>query len=38
VEVVRVAEIKEVNAKIHEAVCALQALITNKPLKPMWER
>ncbi|MDN7542314.1 MULTISPECIES: hypothetical protein [Burkholderia] len=38
VEVVRLAEIKEVTAKIHEAVCALQALITNKPLKPMWQR
>jgi hypothetical protein len=38
VEIVRVTEIQEVTAKIHEAVCALQSLITNKPLKPMWER
>jgi len=38
VEIVRVIEIEEVTAKIHEAVCALQSLITNKLLKPMWER
>jgi hypothetical protein len=38
VEEVRVSEIREVTAKIHEALCALQALITNTVVKPMWER
>ncbi|MBJ9659113.1 hypothetical protein I5746_00975 [Burkholderia gladioli] len=38
VEIVRVAEIKEVTAKIHEATVALHGLITNTAVKPMWER
>jgi hypothetical protein len=38
VEIVRVTEIKEVTAKIHEAVVALHGLITNTVAKPMWER
>ncbi|VBG63372.1 hypothetical protein [Burkholderia pseudomallei] len=38
VEIVRVADIKEVTAKIHEAAVALHGLITNTATKPMWER
>lgn len=38
VEIVRVTEIKEVTAKIHEAVVALHGLITNTVAKPMWDR
>ncbi|WP_158898707.1 hypothetical protein [Burkholderia sp. L27(2015)] len=38
VEQVRINEIKEVTAKIHDALCALQTLITNKETKPMWAR
>ena len=38
VEPVRVAEIREVTAKIHEALCALEGLIVNRAVKPMWER
>jgi hypothetical protein len=38
VEVVRLAEIKEVTSKIHEASVALHGPITNTDVKPMWER
>lgn len=38
VEIVRLNDIREVTAKIHESCCALHTLITGKPLKPIWER
>lgn len=38
VEPVRTAEIREVTAKIHEALGSLHGLITNTVVKPMWER
>ncbi|MCY0389933.1 hypothetical protein OVY01_22600 [Robbsia sp. Bb-Pol-6] len=38
VEVVRLSEIKEVTAKIHEAELALHNLITGANHKPLWER
>ena len=38
VEIVRLNDIKEVTAKIHEACCALHSLVTQKKLRPMWER
>ncbi|ALS66595.1 MULTISPECIES: hypothetical protein [Pandoraea] len=38
VELVRLADIKEATAKVHEASVALYALVTNSDLKPMWER
>ena len=38
VERVRVSEMREVTARIHEAVCALQSLIGGGEIKPMWER
>lgn len=38
VEIVRVNDIKEVTAKIHEAMCALHSLVTGHQIKPMWER
>ena len=37
-EVVRLEEIKEVTAKIHEAMCALHTLVTGHEIKPLWER
>ena len=38
IEVVRLEEIKEVTAKIHEAMCALHTLVTGHEIKPLWER
>ena len=38
VEIVHVNDIKEVTAKIHEAMCTLHSLVTGHPIKPMWER
>ncbi|WP_394807689.1 hypothetical protein [Nitrosomonas sp.] len=38
VEVVRVQDILEATAKIHEAMCNLHTLVMGKELKPMWER
>ena len=38
VEIVRVNDIKEVTAKIHEAMCALHTLVTGHELRPIWER
>jgi len=38
VEIVHINDIKEVSAKIHEAMCALQSLVTGHQLSPMWER
>jgi hypothetical protein len=38
VEVVRINGIKEVTAKIHEALCGLHSLITAAERAPMWER
>lgn len=37
-EVVRLEEIKEATAKIHEAMCALHTLVTGHEIKPLWER
>lgn len=37
-EVVRLEEIKEATAKIHEAMCALHTLVTGQEIKPLWER
>ena len=37
-EVVKLEDIKEATAKIHEAMCSLQTLLTGKELKPIWER
>ncbi len=31
-------ELKEVTAKIHEAMCMLYSIILGKELPPMWER
>lgn len=38
IEVVRLNDIKEATAKIHEAMCALHSLVTGHQVKPMWER
>ncbi|MDP2606992.1 MAG: hypothetical protein Q8S00_31020 [Deltaproteobacteria bacterium] len=38
VEVVKIHDIMEATAKIHEAMCALHTLVTGRELKPMWER
>lgn len=38
VEVVRINEIKEATAKIHEACCALHTLVTGAPMPPIWDR
>jgi len=38
VEIVHLNDIKEVTAKIHEAMCALHSLVTGHEIKPMWER
>lgn len=38
IEPVRVSDIKEATAKIHEAICALHTLVTGKAVKPLWER
>lgn len=38
VEVVHINDIREVTAKIHEAMCALHSLVTGHQIKPMWER
>ena len=35
---VKLSEVKEATAKIHEAICSLHVLITGKELKPLWER
>lgn len=37
-EVVRVDDIKEATALIHEGMCSLYALVTGKELKPLWDR
>jgi hypothetical protein len=38
VEVVKIEDIRNATAKIHEATCALHTLVTGKELKPLWER
>lgn len=38
IETVRLNDIKEVTAKIHEAMCALHSLVAGHEIKPMWER
>ncbi len=38
VEIVRVNDIKEVTAKIHEAMCALHTLVSGHKIRPIWER
>ena len=38
VEVLKIEDIKEATAKIHEAMCALHTLVTGRELKPMWDR
>lgn len=38
VETVRLNDLKEATAKIHEATCALYSLITGAEMKPLWER
>jgi hypothetical protein len=37
-EVVKIEDIQEATAKIHEAMCALHTLLTGKELKPVWDR
>lgn len=37
-EIVRLNDIREVSAKIHEAMCSLHTLVTGHEIKPMWER
>ena len=38
VEPVRISEIKEATAKIHEACCAVHSLVTGVQVKPLWDR
>lgn len=38
VEVVELSDVQEVSAKIHEALCSLHLLITQKEIKPVWDR
>lgn len=38
VEIVRLNDIKEATAKIHEACCAVHSLVTGKDMRPIWER
>ena len=38
VEEVKLHSIKEVTAKIHEAMCSLHTVVTGKEIKPIWER
>lgn len=37
-EIVRVNDIRETIAKIHEATCMLHTLVTGKEMRPIWER
>ncbi|NOT65887.1 MAG: hypothetical protein HOP06_07675 [Methylotenera sp.] len=37
-EDVELCHIQEASSKIHEAMCALHALVTTKEMKPLWER
>jgi len=37
-EAITLDNIKQATAEIHEAMCALQTLVTGKELKPIWER
>ena len=37
-EIVKIEDIQEATAKIHEAMCALHTLVTGKDIKPIWER
>lgn len=37
-EIVQIDDIKEATAKIHEAMCALYALVTGNEINPIWER
>ena len=38
VEVVKIQDIRDATAKIHEAMCALHTLVSGKEVKPLWER
>ncbi len=38
IEEVKIQDIQEASAKIHEAICALHTLITQKEVKPIWDR
>lgn len=38
VEIVRIQDIREATAKIHEAMCSLHTLVTGHELKPLWDR
>lgn len=38
VEVVKIEDIRNATAKIHEAMCALHTIVSGKELKPLWER
>ena len=38
IEAVTVADLQDVSATIHEAMCALHELVTRKHIKPIWER
>ena len=38
IEEVTLADLKEVSATIHEALCALHGLVTQKQIQPIWER
>lgn len=38
VESVKVEQIVDATATVHEAICALHTLVTGKLLKPIWER
>lgn len=38
VEAIKVEQIMDATAKVHEAMCALHTLLTGKVLKPIWER
>jgi hypothetical protein len=38
IDAVTVADLQEVSATIHEAMCALHNLLTQKEIKPIWKR
>lgn len=38
IEAVTLADLIEISAAIHEAMCALHGLVTQKQINPIWER
>lgn len=38
VEDVTLDQIREASVAVHKALCALQELVTNKPMPPIWDR